>query len=325
MGEKAYDIVALGEILIDFTPHPQEDGALYFRRNPGGAPLNLLAQASNLGAKCAFLGKVGRDGFGDFLEQVAREVGVDTGGLRRDEKVPTTLAFVHLAENGERSFSFYRKPGADIMLEERELDVERIQSARIFHFGSLSATDEPARSATRKAVALARGAGCIVSYDPNFRPALWERKEDAIEQMREQIAHAHVVKVSEEEMEMLTGEADPERGSAAIADGGASLVCVTYGAEGSYYRCGSLFGKAESFPVKAVDTTGAGDAFWGTVLSLLKDKTLEEIRTLSEKELQHIVRCGNAAGALAASAYGAINSMRGMQEILALAEGTRHD
>ena len=321
--KKTFDILALGEILIDFTPHQADDGTMVYRRNPGGAPLNMLAQASVLGARTAFIGKAGRDGFGDYLEKTAREAGIDTEHLMRSDRVPTTLAFVHLAPDGERSFSFYRKPGADIMLEKEDLDPALFLKSHIFHFGSLSVTDEPARSATKEAIRLAKESGCILSYDANYRPALWEKEADAVAQMKGQIAFADIVKVSEEEMEMITGSKDPAEGTKEILALGVKMVCVTFGREGSFFRCGDRCGHVDSFPVNAVDTTGAGDAFWGAVLSRIRSYTADTLKEVSEAEWQDIIGYGNAAGALVASNYGAINSVRNDADIRKLMrEGT---
>ena len=318
MAETLFDITALGEVLIDFTPHTAEDGSLMFRRNPGGAPLNMLAQAARLGASCAFIGMAGKDGFGDFLEQTARDAGVDVRGFRRSAAVPTTLAFVHLDADGERSFSFYRKPGADVMLTKDDLDRDLIAGSRIFHFGSLSVTDEPAKSATREAVRIAKENGCIVSYDPNYRPALWASAQEAQSAMCEQIRFADVVKVSEEEMEMITGENDPAEGCRKMLEMGVSFVCVTFGKDGAFFYNGTAGGHVAAFSVQAVDTTGAGDAFWGALLSRIRSYTTEEMQALDKDTLTEIVRYGNAAGALVASSYGAINSVRDDAAIRAL-------
>ena len=201
MQEKNYDVAALGELLIDFTQHGKsEQGNLLFEANPGGAPANVLAMLRKLGKNCAFLGKVGADGFGDLLEETVRSVGIDSRGLRRDKAVHTTLAVVHTFENGDRDFSFYRKPGADVNLDASELDEDVLKSCRIFHFGSLSLTDEPVRSATHRAIELARQSGAIISYDPNLRPPLWDSDKQAKEQIAWGLAQCDVLKISDNEV-----------------------------------------------------------------------------------------------------------------------------
>lgn len=305
-----FDIIAMGETLIDFTPADcGSNGSPLFAQNPGGAPANVLAQAARLGGKTAFMGMVGRDGFGAFLRDVMERSGIDTADLRETDEAHTTLAFVQLNAQGDRSFSFYRKPGADILLRPDDVNRARIRSTRIFHFGSLSLTDEPVRSATHLAVQTAREAGCIVSYDPNYRPPLWPSEAEAKAQMASMIPYADVLKVSEEEMALLTGDNNPETATKALAAQGVSLVLVSMGGEGACYRCGQTFGHVPAFPVQPVDTNGAGDSFFGAILFQLRNKKREALRSMREPELRELITYGNAAGALTTTAHGAIPAM----------------
>ena len=305
-----FDIIAMGETLIDFTPAGCEaNGSPLFAQNPGGAPANVLAQAARLGAKTAFMGMVGKDGFGAFLRGIMQRSGIDTTGLLETDGAHTTLAFVQLDEQGDRSFSFYRKPGADVLLRPEDVDVSRIRDAHIFHFGSLSLTDEPIRSATHRAVEAAREAGCIISYDPNYRPPLWPSEAEAKAQMASMLPYVDVLKVSEEEMRLLTGDSNPETATKHFTELGISLVLVSMGEMGACYRCGDEFGHIPAFPVHAVDTNGAGDSFLGAILYCLRGKRREELRMMHSGELHELVTYGNAAGALTTTAYGAIPAM----------------
>ena len=290
-----FDITALGEILIDFTPSGTNGmGMPLYAQNPGGAPANVLAQSALLGSRTAFIGKVGQDGFGTFLRSVMERSGIDTRALVTSEEVHTTLAFVQLDACGDRSFSFYRNPGADILLRESEVDYDLIRQSHIFHFGSLSLTDEPARSATVAAVHAARTA------------------------MLKLLPLADILKLSEEELTLLTGEASLATGTAALAVQGPALILISLAERGAYFRRGALCGLVPAFQVDTVDTTGAGDAFLGAILHRLRHKTLEEIRRLGEDELREIVRFGNAAGGLTTAAKGAIPAMPTLERILSL-------
>lgn len=309
------DLVALGELLIDFTPAGRSaSGNLLLEANPGGAPANVLAALTRLGGGGAFIGKVGDDHFGHFLAEVLRAHNIDTSGLRFSTDAQTTLAFVHLDENGDRSFSFYRRPGADTRLRVEDLDLGLIDGARVFHFGSLSLTHEPARSATLAAAAYARERGRVVSYDPNWRPPLWESESAAKEGMRLGLRYADLVKLSDDELALLTGETDLERGSARLAEQGIGLVIVTLGPKGCYYRFSRGEGYLPAFEVTAVDTTGAGDAFLGGLLyqCCRRERTLTE---LDSSELDSILTFANAVGALCVTKRGAIPAMPSMDEV----------
>lgn len=311
-----YDITALGESLIDFTPSGYNDmGIRLFGCNPGGAPANFLAMNAKLGGRVAFIGKVGDDAFGAFLEKTMIGGGIDVKGLRKSKEVHTTLAFVQLSESGDRTFSFYRKPGADIMLTKNEVDEEIVKNTRVFHFGTLSMTDEPSRSATFYAVELAKRSGALISYDPNYRPALWDSPEDAMVMMKKGVPLADVIKVSDEEMALMTGETDVKKGAKALLDQGAALVLVTGGEKGAFYMNHVASGALPAFDVKVVDTTGSGDAFLGALMYRIRGLSRDEIALLPEEKLKDAVLFGNAAGGLTATARGAIPAMPTEAEI----------
>ena len=319
MTEKRFDAVALGELLIDFTQNGlSEQGNLLFEANPGGAPAHVLAMLRKLGRNCAFLGKVGRDSFGDLLERTVREAGVDVSGLRRDASIPTTLAVVHTLPGGDRDFSFYRKPGADLLLAPEELDEALLRSCRIFHFGSLSLTDEPVRSATERALTLAREAGALISFDPNLRPPLWDSEARAREQIAWGLARCDVLKIADNELLFMTGEADFDRGAALLQERypNIRLLNVTAGAEGSRSYCGEhqVFEPACK-KGGVIETTGAGDTFCACVLNYVLEHGLEG---LGERELHEMLRFANTAAYLVTTKKGAIRSMPEKEQVLAL-------
>ena len=310
-----FDVVALGELLIDFTPAGNaQSGNLIFERNPGGAPANVLAAISKLGGSGAFIGKVGDDQFGHFLKGVLDENQIHTKGIRFSKEANTTLAFVHLDSQGDRSFSFYRSPGADTTLQEDELDLKTIDQSKIFHFGSLSMTNEPAKTATIKAVEYAKRSKKIISYDPNWRPLLWKSNEEAKKGMTLGLTYADVLKISEEELAFLTGEADLDRGSSILSDMGVKLVLITLGAKGSFYRCNGIVGHMSTYQTNVIDTTGAGDAFMGGLLYQISrlDKPLN---ALDIQDLKGLTMFSNAVGAVCASKRGAIPAMPSMEEV----------
>jgi len=311
-----FDVVAIGELLIDFTPSgTNQRGDLIFARNPGGAPANVLAANSRIGGKTAFIGKIGEDSFGIYLRDVLNGIGISTEGLVTSKTVNTTLAFVQFDEKGDRSFIFYRKPGADIMLETNDVKESHIADSRIFHFGSVSLTDEPSRSATMHAVCLAKKKGCIISYDPNYRLTLWDNLENAKKQMLMGLTFADIVKVSEEEMILLTGEKDLVKGSLLLAKEGAALILISLGDKGAFYRRGVLYGIMPTYNVKTIDTNGAGDAFLGAIHYQLRRKQLSEIRNIGKAELEEIVSFANAAGSLTTTKSGAITALPSLEEI----------
>lgn len=311
-----FDVTAVGELLIDFTPAGKsEAGCTLFAQNPGGAPANVLVAVSRLGGRTAFIGKVGSDGFGEFLKTTLERNGISTGNLVRTDRVHTTLAFVQLDEKGDRSFSFCRKPGADILLESGDVHPDLLRNTHFMHFGSVSLTDEPSRSATLHAVKEAKSAGAIISYDPNYRAPLWNNEQEAKNQMSAALPLADLVKLSEEELEMLTGDSDFLSAAHRIQALGAKLVLVTLGAKGVFYLLGDRYGKLPTYDVKTVDTNGAGDTFLGAVLYRLKEKSLREIELLSEDELLDILSFANAAGSLATTKSGAIPAMPTREEV----------
>ena len=309
------DVVALGELLIDFTPAGKSAaGHSLFEQNPGGAPANVLVALSRLGGTGGFIGKVGNDQFGGALKQVLDENGVETKGLVFENEANTTLAFVHLDETGDRSFSFYRKPGADIMLRPEEINYDLIDMAKIFHFGSLSLTDEPSRTATISAVEYGKSKGKIISYDPNWRPPLWRSNDAAKEGMLRGLQYADIVKLSEEELYFLTGSSDLDSGTVGLLASGISLVVVTLGAKGCYYRYGGGFGCLPGYRVDAVDTTGAGDGFVGALLYHIS--RLEcSVSQVPREQLEGMLNFSNAVGALVTTKAGAIPAMPTLAEV----------
>jgi fructokinase len=316
-GEKYMnDVVALGELLIDFTPYGiSESGNSLFERNPGGAPANVAVALSKLKNKTAFIGMVGNDEFGTFLKNVLEDNGVNTVGLKFNNKVNTTLAFVHLKSNGDRNFSFYRNPGADMMITTNDIDFDIIGSSKVFHFGSLSLTDEPSRSAALAAVKFAKNNGIIISYDPNLRPQLWKSLELAKEMIVLGLDFADILKVSEEELEFITGTKELNEGTDILFNAGIRLIMVTLGEKGCFYRYEGGFGLVEAFKVNAVDTTGAGDAFLGAVLHKLSDSSINQIVNMKKAEMEEVIKFANAVGALVTTKKGAIPAMPAMDEI----------
>jgi len=311
-----FDVVALGELLIDFTPSGlSHAGNLLFERNPGGAPANVLACLAKLGKKTCFIGKVGNDQFGNFLKETLLESNIDASGLVFSDSVNTTLAFVHLDKNGDRSFSFYRNPGADMTLSENELCLNLIDCARIFHFGSVSMTGEPSRSATLKAVSYAKEKGSMISYDPNLRIPLWNSLDEARKVIVKGLEYANILKLSEEELQFITGESDLEKGTCQIFEEyGIGLIFVTLGKNGSFFRLGKNTGYSPAYDVATLDTTGAGDAFLGGALYKILEKG-RSISDLTADDVSDFIKFANAAGSLATVKKGAIPAMPTLDEI----------
>lgn len=305
-----YDVIAVGELLIDFAPGGvTPEGTVLFERNPGGAPGNVLAILAKLGKKTSFISKVGNDQFGHYLIDVIESIGVDKKGMIITDEANTTLAFVHLDSNGDRSFSFYRKPGADMLLSEKDIDVDMIKNTKIFHFGTVSMTNEPSRSATMFAVKTAKENGVFISYDPNLRPPLWNNLDEAKEMIKWGLQYADVLKVSNEELEFITGISDLEAGSKFIMDNyGIKLMLITLGPKGCFYRLGEHTGILNTYDVVTVDTTGAGDAFLGAFLYQIIEKKLD-IDSLSKQDIEKMIDFSNAAGSLATIRKGAIPAM----------------
>lgn len=311
-----FDVTALGEVLIDFTPSGySEKGHVLIETNPGGAPANVLVALSRLNKKTAFIGKVGHDQFGQILKGVLEEQKIDTSNLLFSETVNTTLAFVHLDEKGDRSFSFYRNPGADIMLEKDEIDEDTIKQSRIFHFGSLSLTNEPAATATFTALEYAKKHNVTISYDPNLRIPLWESLEDAKRQIFKGFKYADIVKISEEELEFLTGYCDVIKGTEVLQEQfGTAVIFVTLGAEGCFYRSQHVYGHKEGFQVNVADTTGAGDAFVGGVLYQILERN-KPLENLTAVDFEKMITFANAVGALTTEGKGGIPSIPTMEKV----------
>ena len=312
---KSFDIVALGEILIDMTyAGKSAAGQTLFEQNPGGAPANVLAAARRLGASCALIGKVGDDMHGRFLKSVLEREDISTRALMVDDSVFTTLAFVNLDENANRTFSFARKPGADTCLTEDEVDAEMISSARIFHIGSLSLTDEPAKSATLHAIELAKSAGYIITYDPNYRASLWQSEDVAVRDMRSVLADVDLIKISDEETELITGHSSPEAAADALIELGISVVIVTMGKDGAYIRTRECAHRAPAASVKAVDTTGAGDAFMGAFIYKLSECGKRPSELTSDEVVEFAAFANRVAG-FCVERRGAICAMPRINEI----------
>jgi len=310
------DVVALGELLIDFTcKSTDSDGYPTMEAHPGGAPANFLAALSQFGHRTAMLGKVGADAFGHLLTETLKKAGIDTRGLVMDERVFTTLAFVTLDDTGNRAFSFARKPGADTQLRSDEVEWSLIDEAKVFHFGTLSLTDEPARTATQKAVAYARSKGKLITYDPNLRKPLWRDMNEARTQLLWGLGQADVVKISDEEVEFLFGT-DPKTGAELLLrDFGVKLVFVTCGPHGCWFQNARAMAHVESLNgIKVVDTTGAGDIFGGAAVHgiLQSGKTPEQ---LEEAELRGIVRFACTAAGLSTTRPGGISSVPSLETV----------
>ncbi len=318
----AYDVTAIGELLIDFAcKSTDEAGYPTMAANPGGAPGNLLAALNAYGCKTAFLAKVGDDAFGKMLIKTLENAGIETSGILSDPTVFTTLAFVTLDETGNRSFSFARKPGADTQLTYDELKLELIDSCRDFHFGTLSLTNEPARTATKKAVAYAKGKGKLISFDPNLRKPLWPDMESAKAEILWGLAQADIVKISDEETEFLWGCTLEEAAKKLHEEFGVRIAFVTLGPEGCHYS-GNGFSGTVPTPkgISPVDTTGAGDIFGGSVISQLlqKDKPLEG---LTGDELRNAASFACCAASLSTQRLGGISSVPPIEDVKALCAG----
>ena len=321
MAERKYDVTALGELLIDFTENGNsEQGNPLMEANPGGAPCNMLSMIQKLGGTTAFIGKVGKDMFGRQLRQAVESVGIDTRNLMEDEEVHTTLAFVHTFPDGDRDFSFYRNPGADMMLTKEEIQEDLIRNSKVFHFGTLSSTHEGVREATRYAIDVAKEAGCLVSFDPNLRPPLWKTLEDARKEIEYGLSKTDILKISDNEVEFLCGTSDYDEGAKMLIEKyNIPFVCVTLGKDGSraYYK--GMRVEVPGFVQKnTIETTGAGDTFCGCMLHYIIQHGLED---LTEEDLRELLTFANAAASVITTRKGALAVMPSKEEVERLLRG----
>ena len=312
---KKFDVVALGELLIDFTENgTSTQGNPVLEANPGGAPCNVLAMLNKLGKKTAFIGKVGNDTFGRQLAEEVQQSGTDTTNLIFDDNVHTTLAFVHTFPDGEREFSFYRNPGADMMLKKEEVMEDIIKEAKIFHFGTLSSTHEGVREATRYAIDIAKESGALISFDPNLREPLWDSPEDARKEIKYGLSKCDILKISDNELEFMTGTNDYSKGVEILREQyDIKIIFVTLGNDGSraYYK--DLTAEQPTFTqIKAIEKTGAGDTFEGCALNYLLE---HDIDSLTEEKLSELLLFANAGASLITTRKGALKVMPAKSEI----------
>ena len=318
---KKYDVVALGELLIDFTENGTSgQGNPIYEANPGGAPCNVLSMLTKLGRKTAFIGKVGSDIFGNRLKATLGEVGIDTSNLVLDEEIRTTLAFVETFPDGDRDFSFYRNPGADMMLREDEVNTELIKDAKVFHFGTLSMTHEEVRNATKKAIETAKEAGAVISFDPNLREPLWRSLDDAKEQVAYGLSKCDVLKISDNEIQWFTGEEDYDAGIRKLREQyDIPLIMLSMGRDGSraYYK--DLRVEVKPFlQENTIETTGAGDTFGACCLHYVLQYGLDGF---DEEKLEEMLTFANAAASIITTRKGALRVMPEENEVWELING----
>ena len=309
-----YDVIALGELLIDFTSHGKSpEGNPLFEACPGGAPCNVLAMLSKLGRSTAFYGKVGSDQFGMLLKDTITSIGIDGTKLLIDKDINTTLAFVHTFSDGDRDFSFYRNPGADMMLRPEEIDQDFIKKGKIFHFGTLSMTHPEVREATKKALSIAKDAGMLISFDPNLRPPLWSNLDFAKEQIQYGLSKCDILKIADNEIQFVTGREDYDEGVAILKEKyNIPLILLTLGKDGSraYYK--DIRVEKPGFVCDTIETTGAGDSFCGSALDYILGK---DFSNLSEDDLLEMITFANGAAALVTTKNGAIKVMPSRDEV----------
>lgn len=316
MTNKKYDVVALGELLIDFTENGlSEQGNPLLEANPGGAPCNVLSMLQKLGDKTAFIGKVGNDGFGHLLTKAVQEQGIDTTGLVYDNDVHTTLALVLKKENGDRDFAFYRNPGADMNLKEEEVNESLIASSSIFHFGTLSLTDESVKKATQKAVKAAKENGLTITFDPNLREPLWKSLEEAHEQVAWGLQQADVVKISDNEITWFTGMDNYDEGISFLQKEypNLKLICLSMGGDGSKAVYRDIHVAYPAFLQEAtIETTGAGDTFCACMIHTVLENGIDH---LDEEKLKEMLKFANAAASLVTTKKGALRVMPTKEEV----------
>lgn len=315
---KKFDVVALGELLIDFTENGVSgQGNPLLEANPGGAPCNLLAMLNRMGKKTAFIGKVGQDSFGEMLKKTVEESGTDVTNLLMDKEIPTTLAFVHTLPDGDREFSFYRKPGADMMLKKEEVSADIIKAGKIFHFGTLSSTHKEVREATRYAIDVAKENGLFISFDPNLREPLWDSLEHAREEIEYGLSKCDILKISDNEVEFLCGTTDYEKGMRMLLEKyQIKLAFLTMGKEGSraYYQ-DFCVQEAPFLQEGTIETTGAGDTFGGCALGCLLEIGMEN---LNRENLKELLRFANAGASIITTRKGALKVMPTREEVMEL-------
>lgn len=321
MIEKKYDVVALGELLIDFTENgASSQGNPLLEANPGGAPCNVLAMLRKLNRKVAFVGKVGNDMFGQQLKNAIEEVGISSKGLVMDNNVHTTLAFVHTFHDGDRDFSFYRNPGADMMLCADDVDMDLIKNCKVFHFGSLSMTDEECRKATKYAIKEAKEAGAFITFDPNLREPLWNSLDEAKEQIAYGMSQCDLLKISDNELQWFTGKEDFDEGIAYLKEkySNISLILLSLGKEGSRAYSRECYADVKAFVREdTIETTGAGDTFCGCIISFIINHldNQRKIDELSQDELRDMLVFANAAASIITTKKGALRVMPTKEEI----------
>ena len=312
---KKYDVTALGELLIDFTHNGlSTQGNPLWEANPGGAPCNVLAMLKRLGHEVAFIGKIGEDMFGVQLENALLEVGIDTVGLKKDNEVNTTLAFVHTLSDGDREFSFYRRPGADMMLKVEDLEEHLIRNSTIFHYGTLSMTCEPCRTASRRAIDVAQEAGALRSFDPNLREPLWDSLDDARKQVDYGMNHCDILKISDNEIKWFTGKEDFDEGIKILQETyHIPLILLSMGREGSRAYTKNHRVEATAFiHENTIETTGAGDTFCACVLHYILENGWKEYH---EEELKAMLVFANAAASIVTTRKGALRVMPTKEEV----------
>lgn len=310
-----YDVIALGELLIDFTENGiSGQGNTIFEANPGGAPCNVLAMLNRFGHKTAFIGKVGNDIFGHKLKSTLDELSIDTDNLLIDDEVRTTLAFVETKAGGDRDFSFYRNPGADMMLREEEVNEDMVKNTRIFHFGTLSMTHEDVRKATKKAIDLAKNAGALISFDPNIREPLWRTLDDARVQVEYGLSKCDILKISDNEIQWFTGKEDFDEGIKVLQDTyHIPLILLSMGRDGSraYYK--DMRVEVKPFlQENTIETTGAGDTFGGSCLHFVLENGLKD---LSKEKLKDMLTFANGAASIITTKKGALKVMPQIEEV----------